>query len=256
MSYAQAIISGIVQGITEFLPISSSGHLVILHNLFGYKEPQLLFNLFLHAGTLLAVLAYFHKDIINMLTKDRRLFLAVIIGSLPTALIGYFFKDIFESLFANIVIVGIMLYVTAVLLFLADIAGQRKEGLSSNSPGVFKSIIIGIIQAISIIPGISRSGSTISGAMLLKIDKKMAVKFSFLLSIPAILGALILKLSDLNNTGITYLPQMMAGTLFAFLFGLGAIYLLIKTVIKGKLKFFAIYCLFAGTAAIAGRWLF
>jgi undecaprenyl-diphosphatase len=256
MSYAQAIISGIVQGITEFLPISSSGHLVILHNLFGYKEPQLLFNLFLHAGTLLAVLAYFHKDIINMLTKDRRLFLAVIIGSLPTALIGYFFKDIFESLFANIVIVGIMLYVTAGFLFLADIAGQRKEGISFNSPGVFKSIIIGIIQGISIIPGISRSGSTISGAMLLNIDKKMAVKFSFLLSIPAILGALILKLSDLNNTGITYLPQMMAGTLFAFLFGLGAIYLLIKTVIKGKLKFFAIYCLLAGTAVIAGRWLF
>ena len=191
MSYAQAIISGIVQGITEFLPVSSSGHLVILHNYFGYKEPQLLYNIFLHTGTLFAVVVYFWKDIINVIAKEHRLLLAVIIASIPTAFIGYFFKDIFESLFANIIIVGIMLYITAALLFLADIAGKRQASMAvTKTPGIFKSIIIGIVQGISIIPGISRSGATISSGMLLRIDKEMAVKFSFLLSIPAILGAL------------------------------------------------------------------
>ena len=256
MSYAQAIISGIVQGITEFLPVSSSGHLVILHNYFGYKEPQLLYNIFLHTGTLFAVVVYFWKDIINVIAKEHKLLLAVIIASIPTAFIGYFFKDIFESLFANIIIVGIMLYITAALLFLADIAGKRQGNMAvTKNPGIFKSIIIGIVQGISIIPGISRSGATISSGMLLRIDKEVAVKFSFLLSIPAILGALFLKLFDLK-AGISYVPQMALGTLFAFLFGLGAIYILIQTVIKGRLKFFAIYCLIAGTVAILKGWLF
>jgi undecaprenyl-diphosphatase len=250
MTYTQAIISGVIQGITEFLPVSSSGHLVILQNYFGYKEPQLLFNVFLHIGTLFAVLVYFWQDIVKVFIKERRLLLAVIIGSIPTAFIGYFFKDILESLFANIQIVGIMLYVTAVLLFLADFAGNRFKGLSPmKTPGIINSIIIGIVQGISIIPGISRSGATVSSAMLLKIEKEMAVRFSFLLSIPAILGALFLKLSDIKG-GISHVPEMAAGVFFAFLFGLGAIYLLIKAVIKGKLKFFAAYCLLMGTAAI------
>lgn len=256
MSYAQAIISGIVQGITEFLPVSSSGHLVILHNYFGYKEPQLLFNVFLHLGTLFAVVVYFWKDIVNVIVKEHKLLFALIIGSIPTAFIGYFFKDIFESLFANIIIVGIMLYITAVLLFLADMAGKaQKHTAPTKTPGLFKAIIIGIVQGISIIPGISRSGATISSGMLLRIDKEMAVKFSFLLSIPAIFGALFLKLFDLKG-GIAYMPQMALGALFAFLFGCGAIYILIKTVIKGRLHFFAFYCLIAGTAAVLKGFFF
>jgi undecaprenyl-diphosphatase len=251
MTYTQAIISGIVQGVTEFLPVSSSGHLVILHNYFGYKEPQLLFNVFLHVSTLFAVLVYFWKDIVNIILKEHKLLLAVIVGSFPTALIGFFFKDIFESLFANIIIVGIMLYITAAFLFAADIIGRNKgaAGVKGN-PGLLKAVLVGIIQGISIIPGISRSGATISTGLILKIDRKMAVKFSFLLSIPAIMGALFLKLPDIKG-GVSHLPQIAAGTFFAFFFGLVSIYVLIKTVIKGKLKFFAFYCLFAGTAAIA-----
>ena len=250
MSYTQAIISGIVQGLTEFLPVSSSGHLVILHNYFGYKEPQMMFNIFLHVATLFAVITYFYKDIINIVRKDRKLLLAVIIASIPTALIGYFFKDIFESLFANIALVGIMLYVTAVLLFLADISARKEDAAGvKRSPGSIKAFFVGIVQGISIIPGISRSGATISTGMLLRIDREMAVKFSFLLSIPAILGALCIKLPDMQGS-IAPAPQMLAGMLFAFVFGLGAIYILIKAVIRGKLKFFAFYCLLAGTAAI------
>jgi undecaprenyl-diphosphatase len=249
MSYTYAIISGIVQGITEFLPVSSSGHLVILHHYFGYQHPHLLFNLFLHAGTLLAVFVYFWQDIINMVRKEHKLLQAVIIGSLPTALIGYFFRGILESLFANIKIVGIMLFVTALFLFLADIAGNRQKGISTQSPGWIQAIIIGIVQGISIIPGISRSGSTISSAMLLKIDKAMAIKFSFLLSIPAITGAFFFRLLNLESD-IAYLPEMALGAMIAFLFGLGSIYLLVKVVIKGRLRFFAFYCMFMGLAAI------
>jgi undecaprenyl-diphosphatase len=250
MTYTQAIISGIVQGITEFLPVSSSGHLVILHNYFGYKEPQLLFNVFLHVATLFAVIVYFWKDILNAIIKERKLLLAVFIGSIPTAFIGYFFKDIFESLFANVIIVGIMLYITAILLFLADIAGKNKNTAGSNrNPGLMNAVLVGIAQGISIIPGISRSGATISSGILLKIGREMAVKFSFLLSIPAIAGALFLKLPDIKG-GIIHVPQIAVGMFCAFLFGLVSIYMLIKTVIKGKLKFFAFYCLIAGTAAI------
>jgi undecaprenyl-diphosphatase len=249
MSYTYAIISGIVQGITEFLPVSSSGHLVILHHYFGYQHPHLSFNLFLHAGTLLAVFVYFWQDIINMVRKEHKLLQAVIIGSLPTALIGYFFRGIFESLFANIKIVGIMLFVTALFLFLADIAGNRQKGISTKSPGWIQAIIIGIVQGISIIPGISRSGSTISSAMLLKIDKAMAIKFSFLLSIPAITGAFFFRLLSLESD-IAYLPEMALGSVIAFLFGLGSIYLLVKVVIKGRLRFFAFYCMFMGLVAI------
>jgi undecaprenyl-diphosphatase len=249
MSYTYAIISGIVQGITEFLPVSSSGHLVILHHYFGYQHPHLLFNLFLHAGTLLAVFVYFWQDIVNMVRKEHKLLQAVVIGSLPTALIGYFFGGILESLFANIKIVGIMLFVTALFLFLADIAGNREKGRSTQSPGWIQAIIIGIVQGISIIPGISRSGSTISSAMLLKIDKAMAIKFSFLLSIPAITGAFFFRLLSLESD-IAYLPEMALGAMVAFLFGLGSIYLLVKAVINGRLRFFAFYCMLMGLVAI------
>jgi undecaprenyl-diphosphatase len=250
MTYTHAIISGIIQGITEFLPVSSSGHLVILHNYFGYKEPQMVFNVFLHVATLFAVIVYFWRDIVNVFVKEHKLLFAVIAGSIPTAFIGYFFKDIFESLFANITIVGIMLYVTAVLLFLADISARKEDASGvKRSPGLIKAFLVGIAQGISIIPGISRSGATISISMLLRVDREMAVKFSFLLSIPAIFGALFLKLPDIQGN-IAYAPQMLAGMLFAFVFGLGAIYILVKAVIRGKLKFFAFYCLVAGTAAI------
>jgi undecaprenyl-diphosphatase len=250
MSYIHAIISGVVQGITEFLPISSSGHLVILNHYFGYNHPHLMFNLFLHAGTLLAVFIYFWQDIILCIRKEHRFLRAIIIGSIPTALIGYFFKDILESLFANIILVGIMLFVTALFLFLADNAGKRQRNIKIQSPGWIKAIIIGIVQGISIIPGISRSGSTISSAILLDIDKATAVRFSFLLSIPAVLGAFLLKLSTVKSE-MQFMPEMAVGTLFAFLFGLGSIYLLVKIVVKDRLKIFAFYCLAMGVLAIA-----
>jgi len=246
MSYAEAIISGIVQGITEFLPVSSSGHLVILHHYFGFKEPQLLFDIFLHIGTLFAVVVYFWRDIIKLVTIQRRLLLLILIGSIPTALIGYYFRDTFESYFANIEIVGIMLLITAIFLFAADWAGNRRfNAVHASGLTWLKALLIGIVQGMAIMPGISRSGSTISSAILLKVDKVQAIRFSFLLFIPAIIGALILKLTHAPG-GVDITAQMVIGVFFAFIFGLGAIYLLIKSVINSNLKFFGFYCLLAG----------
>ena len=246
MSYVEAIISGIVQGVTEFLPISSSGHLVILHHYFGFKEPQLLFDLFLHIGTLFAVVVYFWRDIIKVVTTQRRFLLYIIIGTIPTALIGYFLKDISESCFANIKIVGIMLLVTAVFLFTADWAGRRKHGTAqARRINWFEALVIGIVQGTAVIPGISRSGLTVSSAMLLNVDKTQAIRFSLLLSIPAIIGALVLKFIWAGEA-VKCTSYMAIGAFFAFLFGLGAIYILIKSVISGNLKFFGFYCLLAG----------
>ncbi|MDD5504890.1 MAG: undecaprenyl-diphosphate phosphatase [Candidatus Omnitrophica bacterium] len=253
MSYIHAIVSGIIQGLTEFLPVSSSGHLAILHRCFGYAQPDIIFDIVLHVGSLFAVIVYFRRDIAEILTKQRGYILSVFIACLPTAAIGIFFKDVFESIFANVKLIGIMLYVTAVFLSLAHIASKsRRQDGPLKAPGPVKSFIIGIAQGIAIIPGISRSGATISCGLFLKVNKESAVRFSFLASIPAVLGALILKFPDWDVSSAS-LPQMGLGLFFSFLFGLGSIYAVKKAVITGKLKWFAVYCFILGTAAIAIR---
>jgi len=251
VSYVEAVISGIVQGLTEFLPISSSGHLVILHHLLGYKEPKLFFDIFLHIGTLFTVLVYFWRDIIKVASKEFRLLVLIVVGSIPAAVIGFFFKDIFEGAFADIRIVGFMLFITAGFLFLGDWAGKRSDMRASNSRlGWFKALIIGLAQALSIMPGLSRSGSTISTGLFLKLKREEAIRFSFLLSIPVIIGALLLKVVDVSGD-IVVSPQMIAGSISAFLVGLGAIYFLIRAVLGSKLKFFAIYCILVGGILLA-----
>ncbi|NQT89809.1 MAG: undecaprenyl-diphosphate phosphatase [Candidatus Omnitrophica bacterium] len=245
----EAIISGVVQGLTEFLPISSSGHLVLLHRYFGYQEPRLIFDIFLHVGTLFAVIVYFWRDIINLITKQKRLLLLIIIASIPTAVIGFLFKDLLKSLFVNVRVVGIMLFVTAGFLFIGEWAAGRKKDKTGLS--WFKALVIGIVQGISIIPGISRSGSTISTGMFLGLEKKEAVRFSFLLSIPAILGALAFMLRNGAGMSVDTL-SLLAATASAFVVGLAAIYILIKAVARARLKFFAIYCLLMGTLILLG----
>ncbi len=250
MSYTQAIISGIVQGITEFLPISSSGHLVMLHSYLGLKEPQLFFDIFLHIGTLFAVVVYFRRDIIKLLTTQKRLLLYIIIGTVPTAFIGYFFNNIAESLFVNVKMTGAMLLITALLLFAADWTGGSKFYKDRpKSISRIKAFTIGIVQGLAIIPGISRSGSTISAAMLLNAGRMQAIRFSFLLSIPAIIGASLLKVVSAEGAAAITMP-MVSGAIFAFAFGLASIYILVKSVINRRLKFFGFYCLLAGGAII------
>ena len=252
MSLWEAILSGILQGASEFLPISSSGHLVLLHHYLGYKEPQLLFDIFLHTGTLLAILVYFRKDIWLAFTKERKFLLLIIIGCIPTGIIGFLFESRFKEAFGSIKLVGFMLLLTAVFLFCGDIASRFREHHPHTHPklGFGKALIIGAIQGIAALPGLSRSGATISMGLICQVRKKEAIKYSFLMAVPAVVGALIFELRDFQGLGALSLPQIVAGTTAAFLVGLVAIYYLIQAIIKDRLYFFGIYCLLVGSAVL------
>ncbi len=251
MNLPQSIILGIVQGITEFFPISSSGHLVIIQGLFGMKEPQLAFDIFLHIGTLISVLIYFRKDIIKIVTKDRFTAVYLIAASIPTFIIGLMFKDIVEELFARPRIVGYALLATGVLLLSAAFYLRFNRTKEHKKIGIINSILIGAAQGVAIIPGISRSGATIVAGILSGIDKEEAVKFSFLLSIPAILGATIFKCQDIGSSLTSAaLPYFISGGLAAAITGIFSISVLLKAVKGDKLYIFGIYCILAASVVI------
>src|SRR3989344_3920745 len=215
IDYLQALILGIVQGLTEFLPVSSSGHLAILQNFFG--DVDVSFDIFLHFATLLAVFVFFYKDILDLINgfftfewEDKRMRFVVylLLASIPAGLIGFFFRNLIGELFSDLYIVAGGFLISGLFLFIASFTAKN-------------SFVIGCAQALALVPGISRSGSTISTTLLFGIDKKEAIKFSFLLSIPAILGANLLELK--NFSGFSF--PMVLGFLIAFVFGLLSIYL-------------------------------
>ena len=212
MQLQQAIILGAIQGLTEFLPVSSSGHLVLMQNLFGINEPEILFDIFLHLGTLVAICIVFIKEILSILltiwrlpgllrsskswlqlfkeNEDIRIAALIITGSIPTAILGLMLERWSDQLFGSVGLVGFMLLVTGCLLALTR--RVQTEDRFIKQVTVKDSLIIGLVQGFAVIPGISRSGATISVALFLGINREVAGRFSFLLSIPAILGALIL----------------------------------------------------------------
>jgi len=250
MSYGEAAISGIVQGLTEFLPVSSSGHLVLLHHFFGHKETQLLFDIFLHLGTLFAVLVYFWRDIIKIIITDKRYLLYVFLGALVTALFGFALKDFVEDLFGNIRVVGMMLIVTAIYLFIGEWRLKINSNNNNHKPlGYREALIIGIVQSIALMPGASRSGITISTGLTLRLGKEGAIRFSFMLAIPVILGVVLYKIMN-TSVAAVLVPHVIIGTAFSFLFGILAIRLLIKAVLTARLNYFAVYCLVLGTIVI------
>ena len=263
---------GIVQGVTEFLPISSSGHLVILQNLFGMTEPQVFLDVMLHVGTLSAVFVVFRRDIAELAragfqmirtrtpgaASSERMLLAIIVGSVPTALIGFLFADQFERLFSSMLSAGIGLILTGFLLKATQ--RQTQENMVRAMDGasgitVRQAGLIGTIQGLAIIPGISRSGSTIAVALLLGVPRETAARFSFLLSIPAILGALLLEGKDVFSaagSGIGNMPAILAGTVIASGVGIVSLVLLLRIVRRGRLSMFAYYCWLLGALAIIG----
>ncbi len=252
MDIFDAVFLGIIQGLTEFLPISSSGHLVIFQKLLGFQQQQLLFDCALHVGTLLAVVIYFSKDIKrifkSVLSKkentDSFLLKDIITGSIPTAIIGFLFKDYFERAFSSALIAGIMLCVTGLFV------GATKfipEG-SKKRVGLIRSVLIGIAQGIAIIPGISRSGATIVCGLMCKIDRELAFKFSFLLSIPAISGAFILEAVKINQ--IKNVIPLSLGTISSAIVGLIALRFLNNLIKKGNLYYFSPYCFAIGISTI------
>lgn len=260
MEILDAIILGIVQGLTEFLPVSSSGHLEIGKALLGEDRlpaESLLFTVVVHFATALSTIVVFRKDIAEILIglfkfqkNPETLFVGkIILSMIPAALVGVLFEEELEALFGGqIVFVGCMLILTAVLLFLADKAKY------TNQPVTFwQAFIVGIAQAIAILPGISRSGATISTSVLLGIDKNKAARFSFLMVIPLILGKIAKDILDgalsYDTEGIGFLA---AGFLAAFISGIIACTWMIQLVRKSKLAYFSIYCLIVGIIAIIG----
>jgi undecaprenyl-diphosphatase len=248
VDFWQAIALGAVQGITEFFPISSSGHLVLFQAFFGLKEPQLAFDIFLHVGTLVSILIVFWKDIISLF-GNRRLLFAIVTGSVPTFLIGFFFKDAAESMFAAPRLVGYMLIATGIFLIIASVYARRKP--ASNEPGVVTSLIIGVAQGAAVMPGISRSGATIGSGLLCGLEKEAAIKFSFLLAVPAILGASLLKIikigEALTGQGTGW---FFAGAVTACVTGVFAIKILLRVVRNNRLYLFGIYCIVAGVLSV------
>ena len=256
MGLIEAIILGIVQGLTEFLPVSSSGHIEIAKVLLGIsQEKNLLMTIVLHAATALSTIFVFREDIKEIIrgllqfkwNKEFQFSLKVIISMIPAALIGLFFENEIELLFGGkILFVGCMLIVTGLLLFLADKAKNTNKNVN-----FFHALIIGISQAIAILPGVSRSGATISTSVLLGIDRENAARFSFLMVVPLILGKMG---KDIISGDIlvesTKLMPLLTGFIAAFITGLFACKWMIQLVKKSKLKYFSFYCFLVGTVSI------
>ncbi len=252
MTIIQAVISGIVQGVTEFLPISSSGHLALLHNVFGFKREMLAFDVFLHFGTILSVVIFFRRDISEMLQKDMRLLKFIAIASIPTFIIGMIFKDIAEKFFSMPLAVGSSLIITGLFLLFASIWAIYWKIVGRPRPlGVKTSIAIGIAQGISVLPGISRSGATIGTALIAGLDETEALKFSFLLSIPAVLGANILKVRQIYGSLISGdTAAFLAGAIAAAVTGFLVIKALFGILRKNLFFLFGIYCMLIGAAVV------
>ena len=269
MNLLQSLILGLIQGLTEFLPVSSSGHLVLFENLFGLESAEssnLFFDVLLHFGTLIAVVIAFRKDIaelihvfVEMFRKGdpnrqrdlfkRRMILMLLVATLPLVLIMPI-KDVFEGARAYPWIVGIALIITAGLLFFSD--RVKKGNKDEKNATVFDALLVGVMQALAVTPGISRSGSTISMGVFRGFERNFAVKFSFILSLPAVLGATLLETKDAIEAGIDFslMPIYLAGMLVAGVSGFFAIKLVKYIANKGKFGWFAIYCAAAGIITI------
>lgn len=270
MEYVRAAVMGLVQGLTEFLPVSSSGHLQIFKVLFGtqFFSSGLTLDIMLHLGTLLAVFIVFQEDIL-LLVKEfflliadifrgryksnspyRKMLLMLVVASVPAAISGIVLKDFLESIaHGRLWVVGVCLFITAAILFLSDgVVAGKKEMKDLNAKN---SLLVGVFQGIAVLPGISRSGSTISGALFAGFTRDFAFKFSFLLSIPAILGAALFDFIDVLKEGSDLaVAPALCGVLVAAVSGFFAIKVLRKLVKNGKFKYFGYYCMAAGALTL------
>ncbi|MGD8882652.1 MAG: undecaprenyl-diphosphate phosphatase [Desulfobacterales bacterium] len=276
MTTLEAIFLGIIQGLTEFLPISSSGHLVLFQQLFGLKEAELFFDVCVHLGTLAAVVAVFHREIRNIMAAlfglvslagqkepilqqiesdpELKMALLIVVGSIPTAVMGLMFHSIADQLFSSSFFTGLMLMVTGLLLWLTRRVKSGNAGAGIEGFSRTKAFIIGIVQGLAIVPGISRSGSTISIGLLLGINREMAARYSFLLAIPAIVGAGVLSFKDGLSHTDPAIRLSLLGAAAAALVGYAALKVLLRMVKKGRLYVFAPYCWLIGILAILFSW--
>lgn len=263
MDWLKVIILGIVQGLTEFLPISSSGHLVLSERIFDLHLENIYLEVFLHFGTFVAVVIIFWRDIwgiIKTLWENiflgkrsddsayyQKLFLCLLIGTVPAGVLGLLFKDLVENAFDNTFLTSLMLILTGLFLFITRFSRVRKE-----SVGFTDSLIIGLAQGLALLPGISRSGWTIGTGLFRGIKGTKAAEFSFLLSLPAIIGASVLKLKEGFDQSLSYdiMALYLLGALFAFVFGYIAIKSLLQIVKKGRFEYFGYYCIIIGVFSL------
>jgi undecaprenyl-diphosphatase len=269
MELLNSLFSGIIQGLTEFLPVSSSGHLVIFNRLFGEGESNLSLTVFLHFATLLSVVIVYYKDIWLLIrefflslwdllrgkpdfkTPERRFLLMVIIGTLPAVAVGLGVKLLnLEAVLENIFTVAVMLLVTAAFMFLVDKLSRKGKLDEANAP-LPTALLVGCLQAVAVLPGLSRSGSTIFGGVLGGLKKEFAIKFAFILSIPAILGAGVLELFDAAQSGgLGIAPlNLLVGFVSAAVFGVLSIKFINLLIKNNKFWVFGVYCLLASALA-------
>lgn len=245
MTIIEAVIMGMVQGLTEFLPVSSSGHLVILQHLFAIQEPPLTFGVLLHLGTLVAVFIAFWSDIYAILRRPfSKLTYLIIVGMIPAGLAGFLLAPLFEKAFESLFVVGFGLIFTGFILRWSEYMANRSLSYKdARTTGYGDVLVIGLMQALAILPGISRSGSTIAAGLFMGLDRQFAAQFSFIMSIPVILGAAVFELKDIGIAGLSanILPYIL-GPLAAALFGYLAIKVVMSLVRHGRLSVFSYYC--------------
>ena len=253
----EAIFLGIIQGLTEFIPVSSSGHLVLLPELLDWEERSTTFDVFLHGGTLLALLFHYRKYLYHLLKKslhkngnERNLIAGILIGSIPAGILGFVFKDFIDDNLKSTTIVALALIIVGLVFILTDYLPRPDKKTSKVS--IKKAIIIGFFQPLAFIRGTSRSGITILGGLTQKLDLKSAVNFSFLLGIPIISAVFLYDLFDIisNGAGEENFSQLSVGFIASFIFGLIAIKFMLKFVTRTGLKWFGVYRLVLGLIII------
>jgi len=261
MNLIEVLILAVIQGITEWLPISSSGHLALAQKFLGLNVP-VLFDVILHIGTLFVVLFAFWKDIkkilkaaakLNFKTEEGKLALHIIVGSIPTAIIGFLFQDTFESFFTNLFAVGLAFLFTGTLLYFSEFGKNKNKPLN-----YLDALLIGTAQGIALIPGVSRSGATISSGLLMRVKREKTFQYSFLLFIPAVIGATvgtsIKEWQNLVASGVDVV-SIFLGLIVTMIVGYIFLKLLFKIVIKERFHFFAYYCWALGSLIILTQML-
>jgi len=262
VTHLEAALLGIVQGLTEFLPISSSGHLVAFQQFLGIEESQLLFDIVVHLGTMSALILIYGRDLARLISslapprfypgnreqqkKDLRFVLMLIIASVPTALLGMYMSQISEQLFSSLLVAGIGLIVTGFMLYSTTVQASRKDDLRSG-----QAFMVGVAQGLAIIPGVSRAGATISTAVFFGVDQMSAARFSFILSIPAIFGAILHEFLTLGANNFIIGFEALTGFTCSLIVGYFALILLFKLIGKGKFHMFAYYCWALGSIFLA-----